>query len=174
MVSNVSGRAYSPYTATLSSPLNHLFEGKENIFLSVMALKEYWKLTKFTQIRWKCYKENVGRVIDIATSATDNGKNALNFFLGNTNTRPNVTQGSFVKLPDDTSMISVAPVSQWGTDGKWSISGVQNDKRLWYFPIYIQSKYHYIVYPGRWECDDHVVSGSPAVGSNDYWQLYVR
>ena len=180
MISHLSGSAVSPWTANLTRPLNDLLEGKENILLSTAALKEFWNLTKFTQIRWKCYKKNVDRVIDIAISNTSSGLNALNFFLGNTDVQPNATQDSFVRLPDDRSKIAATPGAQWGYSptqsptGKWGNFNTAPNARLFDHPFYKTNSYHWLLSEQRMECDDFMQNGSPAVKDNDYWQIYVR
>ena len=178
LVSNVTGKSKSPLAAVLPSSLNNLLEGKENIFLSVTALKELWSMIKFSQIRWKCFKNFHGRTIDIATSTTDNGKNVFNYFLGDTDTQPSVTQDSFVKLPEDTSSMSVTPTAEWGEFnalGKWGHPSVAKENRLIDHPFFKRLFYHWnlgigLAAANRWECDDYLT----AVSTNDYWQLFVR
>ena len=185
-MSAVSGTAKSPLTAAVSSNLSNLFQGKQNIFLSVSALNEFYQLTKFKQIRWRCYKQCVGRVIDIATSITANGTKALNYFsgqYGNTNTLPMATQDSFIKLPGDNSTLSTIPGSQWGCHwdsvntrciptGTWSVDHHSWDSRLYNHPFFKAHEHNYNIFVGhsRWECDDYNL----AVSNNDYWKLFVR
>ena len=178
-MSNVFGRSRSSSTAILGGSLSDLFGGKESIFLSVSSLKELWKLTKFTQIRWRCYKKAIGRVIDIATSTTDAGKTVTDYFLGNTDTLPNAAQDSFLKLPDDTSQLSSSPGANWGISigkGKWSLSTVSKEARLYDHPFFVPANYyHWNILTHRWECDDDMQRNPlTLVYDDDYWQLFVR
>ena len=177
-MSKVYGRSKSPWTAILGGSLSDLFGGQESIFLKVSSLKELWSLTKFTQIRWRCYKKATGKVIDIATSTTDAGKTVTDYFLGNTDTLPNASLDSFLKLPDDTSRFSSTPGADWGIllgKGKWGLADTSKEARLYEHPFFVESRYHWNILTERWECDDNMQQNPQTpIYDDDYWHLFVR
>ena len=181
-MSKVYGRSKSPLTAVLGGSLSDLFGGIESIFLNVSSLKEFWNLTKFTQIRWRCYKKAIGKVIDIATSTTDAGKKVTDYFLGNTDTLPNATSDSFFKLPDDTSQLSSSPGNYWGYSsampqgtGKWGLADMNKEARLYEHPFFRSTLYHWNIFKSRWECDDDMQKNlQSSIHGDDYWHLFVR
>ncbi|XP_048575962.1 uncharacterized protein LOC116601186 [Nematostella vectensis] len=66
-----------------------------NVLVARRALVKLQSLIAFTQLRWRCRKQSVGRTIDIMTANNSAGANALDHFLDRV-TFPDAW-GSFVR-----------------------------------------------------------------------------
>ncbi|CAB3988689.1 Hypothetical predicted protein [Paramuricea clavata] len=145
------------------------------IALTASALGDLKKKMPFNQLRFHCFKKIPGRTFHVVTVKNTLGDDVVKYFTAQTDSFPK-SCGSFYSLPDDNSMLSKS-CRQW-KDGNWSaVQPVLPDEkfRLVSHVAYVQSKYHWISMPPRWECDDYYPRYLDIVlPSGDYWKLFVR
>jgi hypothetical protein len=141
----------------------------------------------FSEIRWRCFKKAVNRVLDLATTPMAPHSPVLRYFTGQTNVYAS-SSGTMRRLPEDTSILGARPYD-------WGWAGVANGQKGWWgitsnavtrlsnHPMYIAWRAHWLTgdwlsETDRYECDDYVgVAGDPprgAVSENDSWSIYVR
>ena len=127
----------------------------------------------FTQLRFHCRKQQVGRTFHVTTAANSTGEAVVQYFSGQTDALPG-SCGSFLRMENDNSKLATV-CGQWGLGANtWSSDhfGDNGNGRLYHHVAFLASKYHWILgtYEGRWECDDTMVGLSPG----DFWQVFVR
>ncbi|XP_032232858.2 uncharacterized protein LOC5508158 [Nematostella vectensis] len=130
----------------------------------------------FVQLRFRCYKQSVGRTIDIMTTNDSAGAAVLHHFLDSSSPPP--ACGSFVRLPDDNSNLTRSCM-KWGLAGsqtmvnQWSRSDYLGPSRIFADPIVwfgARSFNAHLNGPKYPRCDDYVDS----VSIGDYWEIYFR
>lgn len=145
------------------------------IALTASALGDLKKKIPFNQLRFHCFKKIPGRTFHVVTMKNTRGDDVVKYFTAQTDSFPK-SCGSFYSLPDDNSMLSKS-CWRW-KDGYWSaVQPVLPDEkfRLVDHVAYVQSKYHWISMPPRWECDDYYPRYPDIVlPSGGYWKVFVR
>lgn len=142
-------------------------------------MNELRTLHKFTQIRFRCYKQH-GRTIDLVTVANSTGEAVVEYFSGQTDKEPS-SCGSFARVKGDNSRLA-KQCTRWGTNkttgqhyaGLWS--GTRSGEEVMYdHALYVAREAHWTIgrSGGRWECDDFV-NVNYTVSENDFWRVYVR
>ena len=135
------------------------------------AMKELRAHLPFTQLRFHCRKQQVGRTFHVTTAANSAGKAVVQYFSGQTDDLPD-SCGSFVRVENDNSRLPTV-CDQWNAC-KWSSDqcGDNGDGRLYHHVAYVHDKYHWVLgtFNGRWECDDLRVG----LSAGDFWQVFVR
>ena len=135
------------------------------------AMKELRAHLSFTQLRFHCRKQQVGRTFHVITAANSSGEAVVQYFSGQTNVLPG-SCGSFVRMENDNSSLANG-CNQWEAK-KWSSNrfGDNGDGRLYHHVAIVWGKYHWLLgtYQARWECDDLKVGLSPG----DFWKVFVR
>jgi len=101
----------------------------------------------------------------VTTAANSSGEAVVQYFSGQTDVQP-ASCGSFVRMENDNSKLA-GVCNQW-YNGVWGASRDQN--RLYDAAVFVNGAYHWLIYPGRWECDDYNVG----VSSGDFWKVFVR
>ena len=150
------------------------FPDNKALFITKDAMKELRTHLSFTQLRFHRNKQN-GRTIHVTTAANSSGEAVVQFFSGQTDSRP-LCCGSFNRMEDDNSR-ATASCHQW-KDMKWgSVKVVQeslNDSTL-----YLPGANHWYLPNGdqRWECDDFKRNSHTeffSLSSDDFWKVFVR
>ena len=135
------------------------------------AMKELRAHLSFTQLRFHCRKQQVGRTFHVTTAANSSGEAVVQYFSGQTNVLPG-SCGSFVKMENDNSKLA-NDCNQWA-DKQWSSNshGDNGDGRLYHHVAIVYNNYHWLLgtFHNRWECDDFKVGLSPG----DFWKVFVR
>ena len=123
----------------------------KTLFITKDAMKELRTHLSFTQLRFHCSKQK-GRTIHVTTAANSSGEAVVQFFSGQTDSRP-LGCGSFKRMKDDNS-ITTASCHEWkdmkGDQAKFA------QERLNDHPFYLPRANHWYLPNGnqRWECDD--------------------
>ena len=163
LMTTVSGGA----TNFVANSLSHLFSLNGSIALKTSQLKELQNIINFKQLRFYCHKKSHGRYLDIATALSISGYKVVDYFTNKTHNRPHAC-GSYYRLPIDSSQMS-QQCSNW-TIGAWAHDFVPREWRLFDHPFYIHAELHYVIFHGRFECDDW----DGAYDSSDRWKIFVR
>ena len=127
------------------------FPDNKALFITKDAMKELRTHLSFTQLRFHCSKQK-GRTIHVTTAANSSGEAVVQFFSGQTDSRP-LGCGSFKRMKDDNS-ITTASCHEWkdmkGDQAKFA------QERLNDHPFYLPRANHWYLPNGnqRWECDD--------------------
>ena len=145
------------------------------------AMNELRANLPFTQLRFYCSKQQVGRTFHVITTANSSGEAVVQYFSGQTNVMP-VSCGSFVRMKNDNSTLAQL-CNQWGIKngvvkvGKWSADafGANGDGRLYNHAAYVAGAHHWLLgsYQSRWECDD-ANRDKLSTASGDFWKVFVR
>lgn len=123
----------------------------------------------FSEVRLSCQKPLVGRRFHIKSGALA----VLDFLTGRTDVQPDAV-GSFTRMADDTSILA-SQAARWGMVngvyqvGKWGEGNSLTSPRLVNHTVFIQSTAHWLLYPGRTECDDFA-----SASVNGQWSVFVR
>ena len=135
------------------------------MLLTQTAMKELITLINFTQLRFHCKKQNLGRTFHIATVMNSSGEAVVQYFSGQTDVLP-YSCGSFYKMNDDNSKLAnkcqlwgkdngIYTVAKWGHEVDNTLGSDQNETRLFNHPIFVFQQQHWVVdYPNRFDCDD--------------------
>ena len=158
--------------------------GKNQMLLIQTAMKELRTLLNFTQLIFRCKKQNPGRTFHIATVKNSLGEAVVQYFSGQTDVLPDAC-GSFYKMNDDDSYLA-NKCQRWGRDkgychvAKWGHEMVavfgrdQNEKRLFNYAIFAgNEEYWGVGFENRFECDDFNRNGTKQFG-DDFWEIFVR
>ena len=176
LVSNVVLDDPSSRQLSIESSYREISNCHDNkaLFITKDAMKELRTHLSFTQLRFHRNKQN-GRTIHVTTAANSSGEAVVQFFSGQTDSRP-LCCGSFNRMEDDNSR-ATASCHQW-KDMKWgSVKVVQeslNDSTL-----YLPGANHWYLPNGdqRWECDDFKKNSRTeffSLSSDDFWKVFVR
>lgn len=141
----------------------------------------------FHQIRFRCYKKSVDRVVDIMTKNNTAGQQVVRYFTDDqyAETKFPVACGSFDRLPQDTSVLA-QNCSKWGQDlaknynvNKWGFFKRQGTRRIGTRPFAIGGNSMH-----GFGCDEHSAAIRCSCDDNfklpdiynvkDTWQIYVR
>ena len=139
-----------------------------NRLLKVDGFNQLKEDMGFTQIRFYCFKKEVGRVFHIMTNNDAKGADVVKYFT-TSDTMPAACD-SFTHLPDDNSTLAMN-CDKWGhpDSNKWGHSAFVNKLRIYERPIIWPSTKIYRIYKS-YRCDD--------MGNNlsllDTWQFFVR
>jgi hypothetical protein len=152
---NITGSSAIPTGGTtVNAGLTAAAAGTGHITNS--ALDGFRTATGFEELRFWCRKSSVGRTISIVADSTD----VLDYFSNRRSSFPTAT-GSFRRLSDDTSRVSLSP-AQWGRNGgvyrvdRWGHDGVTADDRFINHAFFIDSTNHWLLSGTRYECDDFI------------------
>ena len=176
LVSNVVVDDPSSRQLSIESSYREISNCHDNktLFITKDAMKELRTHLSFTQLRFHRNKQN-GRTIHVTTAANSSGEAVVQFFSGQTDSRP-LSCGSFNRMEDDNSR-ATASCHQW-KDMKWgSVKVVQ--ERLNDHPLYLPGATHWYL-PNedqRWECDDFKKNSRTeffSLSSDDFWKVFVR
>ena len=139
-----------------------------NMVVKNSAMKELRSHLSFTQLRFHCRKQQLGRTFHVTTAANSSGEAVVQYFSGQTNVLPGSCR-SFVRMENDNSKLANG-CNQWFAK-KWSYKH-HGDGRLYDQVAIVYNKYHWFLstYHARWECDDFQVGLSPG----DFWKVFVR
>ena len=143
-----------------------------NQYLMRNGFKKLKQDMGFTQIRFYCFKKEIGRVFHIMTNKNSKGTDVVNFFT-TSDTIP-VACGSFTRLPDDNSSLAVN-CDKWGvpTSNRWGQASFLTDDRLFKRPVvWRRTSFFQMVNANTYRCDDKEKSISLPRG--DTWQIFVR
>ncbi|KXJ23475.1 hypothetical protein AC249_AIPGENE7229 [Exaiptasia diaphana] len=140
--------------------------------IETAALQQLRLPMGFHQIRFRCHKYSTGRTFHIMTNNDTAGHKVLDHFLI-TATWPTAC-GSFVRLPDDTSILS-RNCDKWGSNSigvnRWGREGHHGAFRIYNLPIFWENKLGVrfdSIQP--YHCDDII----DTVSVGDIWELYFR
>ena len=147
--------------------------------VTTSAMNELRANLPFTQLRFYCSKQRVGRTFHVITTTNTSGEAVVKYFSGQKDVMPD-SCGSFVRMKNDNSTLAQL-CDQWGKKngvikvGKWSADdfGANGDGRLYNHAAIVGSSYHWMVDPSfrsNWECDDNGLS----TASGDFWKVFVR
>ena len=176
LVSNVVVDDPSSRQLSIESSYREISNCHDNktLFITKDAMKELRTHLSFTQLRFHCSKQK-GRTIHVTTAANSSGEAVVQYFSGQTDSRP-LSCGSFNRMEDDNSR-ATASCHQW-KDMKWgSVKVVQ--ERLNDHPLYLPGATHWYLPNGdqRWECDDFKKNSRTeffSLSSDDFWKVFVR
>lgn len=95
-----------------------MFEYKNYHLINLRTIYQLRQDISFKQLRFYCHKKRVGRTLHIMTRLNAKGEMVVRYFSNSTD-RP-IACGSFVHLPDDTSIVS-QHCNSWSVhgDGNW-------------------------------------------------------
>ncbi|XP_031566623.1 uncharacterized protein LOC116301672 [Actinia tenebrosa] len=151
----------------LTSSFHNISNYSDNqLFISATNLRQLKQLMPFSQLRFECYKREVGRKIDIITTKDSKGTAVVDYFTAKTDDRPDAC-GSFIPGSGDNSMIA-RECANWKL-GKWGHSR-KNEDRLFDHTFYVPSRYHWVLRVATFDCDGNSVHLTPG----DFWKIYVR
>ena len=149
-----------------------------NMVVTTSAMNELRANLPFTQLRFYCSKQQMGRTFHVITTTNSSGEAVVQYFSGQTDVMPDSCD-SFVRMKNDNSMLAQL-CDQWGKKngvvkvGKWSADDfeVNGDGRLYNHAAYVHGGYHWVLgaYQSRWECDEYALS----TASGDFWKVFVR
>ncbi|XP_022800000.1 uncharacterized protein LOC111337884 isoform X2 [Stylophora pistillata] len=146
---------------------------KEKVFISENAMKELRSHLSFTQLRFHCSKQR-GRTFHVTTVANSSGEAVVQYFSGQTDTRP-LACGSFTRMDDDDS--KTAGICNLWAEQRWGIAEPVN-KRLNDHVNFVSGTHHWVLRDGshRWECDDTNYPGVEYfdLSPGDFWKVFVR
>ena len=170
------------------APLKTTYRGiaSNHMLLTKTAMKELRTHINFTQLRFHCKKQQIGRTFHIITATNISGEAVVQYFSGQTDDLPYAC-GSFVKMNDDNSRLA-EKCYEWGKEngkyrvGKWSHQN-HNEDRLYNHPAFFANGAHWLLaynneFSGRFECDDKKNDkknkNKNSLSANDFWKIYVR
>ena len=139
--------------------------------ITTSAMKELRGHLSFTQMRFHCSKQQ-GRTFHVTTAANSSGESVVQYFSGQTNTRPDSCH-SFVRMKDDNSYLS-RYCAEWGFVGKWGHYNTAGEKRLYRLPAFVASGYYWTTAYGNRLCDDKNGNTFIALSKGDFWKIFVR
>ena len=145
------------------------------------AMNELRANLPFTQLRFYCSKQQVGRTFHVITTANSSGEAVVQYFSGQTDVLPD-SCGSFMRMKNDNSMLAKL-CNQWGIQdgvdkvGKWSadLYVANGDVRLYRRAAFVPGAYRWVLnsFDSKWDCDDYHRDGLSTV-SGDFWKVFVR
>ena len=153
-----------------------MFEYKNYHLINLGTIYQLRQEISFKQLRFYCHKKRVGRTLHIMTRLNVKGEMVVRYFSNSTD-RP-VSCGSFVSLPDDTSIVS-QHCNIWSVqgDGNWGSNRYNGNWRIQNEPIYVDvgSKHTMQIVPksSRSYCDDHWADNVQH-SAGDSWFIFVR
>ena len=146
------------------------------------AMNELRAHLPFTQLRFYCRKQQVGRTFHVITTANSSGEAVVQYFSGQTDVLP-YSCGSFVRMKNDNSMLAKL-CNQWGIQngrlkvGKWSADqyGANHEGRLDNRAAFVPAGYRWLLgsFRSKWECDDYYTRDGLSTVSGDFWKVFVR
>ncbi|PFX11921.1 uncharacterized protein LOC111319053 [Stylophora pistillata] len=144
---------------------------RSNMCLAKNAMSDLNAHLPVSQLRFHCRKQQV-RTLHVTTASNSSGKAVVEYFTGQTDTQPEAC-GSFKTMDDDNSE-STKFCHRWGREnnqydvGKWGHG--EDEDRLINHPIFVVSRYHWVLQNRRWNCDDHNHHAS----ADDFWRIFAR
>lgn len=153
-----------------------MFEYKNYQLINLRTIYQLRQDISFKQLRFYCHKKRVGRTLHIMTRLNAKGEMVVRYFSNSTD-RP-VSCGSFVNLPDDTSIVS-QHCKSWSVhgDGNWGSEKYNGNWRIQNEPIYVDvgSKHTMQIVPKSFRsyCDDHW-DDNVQHSAGDSWFIFVR
>ena len=177
-MSNVEFGSLSPKVSVETS---YRGIGKLHMVLQKSAMKELRRHLSFTQLRFHCRKKQ-GRTFHVVTASNSSGEAVVQYFSGQTDEQPDAC-GSFVRLTRDDNSELAGICKDWGqlVSGESFVGKRghgENQKRLYWYPVSSNSKYHLRVFLNnvgdldKMECDDG--SGHNVVTNGDFWRVFIR
>lgn len=145
--------------------------------IDVNAISQLQRGLEFRQIRYFCYRRSVGRRLHIMTTMDSHGDDVLRYFISDPRAQPTAC-GSFVKLPDDTSILA-SHCQKWGHDGqsaecnKWGYYVHNGTYRIYQKPAFWHEKYYYSIIPTHLLCDENETDNQ-MLSIGDSWKVFVR
>lgn len=110
----------------------------------------------------------------MTTVANSSGEAVVQYFSGQTDTRP-LACGSFTRMDDDDS--KTAGICNLWAEQRWGIAEPVN-KRLNDHVNFVRGTHHWVLRDGshRWECDDTNYPGVEYfdLSPGDFWKVFVR
>lgn len=153
-----------------------MFEYKNYHLINLRTIYQLRQDISFKQLRFYCHKKRVGRTLHIMTRLNAKGEMVVRYFSNSTD-RP-IACGSFVNLPDDTSIVS-QHCNSWSVhgDGNWGSEKYNGNWRIQNEPIYVDvgSKHTMQIVPKSFRsyCDDHW-DDNVQHSAGDSWFIFVR
>ena len=142
--------------------------------ITISAMKELRRHLSFTQMRFHCSKQQ-GRTFHVTTAANSSGDAVVQYFSGQTNTRPDSCL-SFVRMKDDNSYLT-RDCATWGNNGfagKWGHGNKDSETRLYDHTAYVARQYHWLTTSGERLCDDRNDNTFITLSKGDFWKIFVR
>ena len=141
--------------------------------ITTSAMTQLRARLNFIQMRFHCSKEQ-GRTFHVITAANSTGEAVVQYFSGQSNTRP-ASCGSFITMEDDNSELA-KNCSKWGNDrshyvGKWGHYNKQREFRMYDHTAFIANLHHWIIFGRRGKCDE---GADETFSKGDFWKIFVR
>ena len=151
-----------------------------NMVVYTSAMKQLRAHLPFTQLRFYCSKQKVGRTFHVITTANSSGEAVVQYFSGQTDVLPD-SCGSFVRMKNDNSRLAKL-CDQWGKQngtvkvGKWSSDSIAGGgTALYNHPAFVSGEHYWLLsVRSRWECDDFTARKNMSIASGDFWKVFVR
>ncbi|XP_048576265.1 uncharacterized protein LOC5506103 [Nematostella vectensis] len=167
-----SRAAFTPEESIRS--LSKFRDGYMGITSKAMGLLQ--SLTSFTQMRFVCHKQAVGRTLHIVTTPDSKGKAVVDYFSAKTDILPSACR-SFTEGTGNNALLT-GRCHRWGRDssgaafvGLWGHASLPNQVwRMYDHTMYEATMYHWVFKNGRHDCDD---TGS-AKTDGDFWKIFIR
>ena len=169
----------SPQLSTVTSYRGISGYHSNKMVVTSNAIYELQLSLQFTQLRFYCNKQQVGRTFHVITAANSSGNAVVQYFSGMTDVLPD-SCGSFVRMKNDNSMLAQL-CDQWGREndvvevGKWGTDdfGANGKERLYNNTAFVVGAHHWIVgaFESRFQCDDYKSHG---LSTGDFWKVFVR
>ena len=142
--------------------------------ITTSAMTQLRARLNFIQMRFHCSKEQ-GRTFHVITAANSTGEAVVQYFSGQSNTRP-ASCGSFITMEDDNSELA-KKCSRWGNVrsphvGKWGHYNKQREFRMYDHTAFIAHLHHWIIFDGVGKCDEGRADEASSKG--DFWKIFVR
>ena len=138
--------------------------------ITTSAMNELKAHLAFTQLRFHCNKQQVGR-FHVTTVAGSAGAAVVRYFSGQIDELP-LSCNSFQKMDDDSSQLAVQ-CDKWSfRAGKWGNRHHINDLRMYEYAAFVKGQYHWLVGSTLY-CDDNRYTANN-LSAGDFWKIFVR
>ena len=145
-------------------------------YITDTALQQIRNEMGFKQLRFYCYKKNVGTVVHFMTNLNSLGEAVVKFFTGESlsSTRPEACN-SYTVLPDDNSTLSedCNNVGWTSADGKWATRFNTGKNRIMNAILRRGAYQRFKSQPKKRDCND-MNAGEGSLSPRDTWGIFVR
>ena len=176
LVANFWLGSATPPSASISETAYSGIRNYQNnqMVITTSAMTQLRARLNFIQMRFHCSKEQ-GRTFHVITAANSTGEAVVQYFSGQSNTRP-ASCGSFITMEDDNSELA-KKCSRWGNVrsphvGKWGHYNKQREFRMYHHTAFIAHLHHWIIFDGVGKCDEGRADEASSKG--DFWKIFVR
>jgi cysteine-rich repeat protein len=140
--------------------------------VSLTAMKALRSQMEFSEIRFRCYRDAIGRVVHVQSDEDS----VVSFFSNKSASQP-AAPGTFTVLPDDNSILSGLS-HKWGNEcivcdgGYWGYAPYINSRLyMWSIAVYDVSNWLIREDKNYMSCDDNIEEQGNKSGE---WFIYVR